>query len=77
MFGRWGFLGFFGGEKRESKSWCGKSAELIMHVCFITPRLGLFLILGLRVLLDVGGHVLIGPVDPLKVNLKGGIRLHF
>lgn len=41
------------------------------------PWLGLFLILGLRVLLDVGGHVLIGPVDLLKVNLKGGIRLHF
>lgn len=36
MFVCWGFLSFFAGEKMESKSWCGKTAELIMHVCFIT-----------------------------------------
>lgn len=41
------------------------------------PCLGLLLILGLHILLDVGGHVCLGPVDPLKVSLKGSIRKHF
>jgi len=75
VFGRWGFLGFFGGGGRESKSWYGKSeAELIMRVYFITP-LG-WLIPNpesLLMFLDVGGHVHIRPVDPLKVNPKGTI----
>lgn len=63
----------------ESKLWCGKSeAELIMHVYFITP-LGCLIPNpeSLLILLDVGGHVHVGPVDPLKVNLKGNIRKHF
>lgn len=64
---------------RESKSCCGKSEEeLIMHAYFITP-LGWLIpnTESLLTLLDVGGHVHVGPVDPLKVNLKGNIRKPF
>lgn len=49
-----------------------------MHMYLITP-LG-WLIPNPEsplVLLDVGGHVHKGPVDPLKVNLKDNIRKHF
>lgn len=76
MFGRWGIGRFSGGGL--GKAICGKSeAELIMHVYFTAP-------LGWRVsnpeslliLLDVGGHVPVGTVDPLTVNLKGHIRKH-
>lgn len=49
-----------------------------MHMYFITP-LG-WLIPNAEsqfILLDMGGHVHIGHVDPLKVNLKDNIRKHF
>lgn len=62
----------------ESKSWCDKSAELIMHVCSITPLAWFISNPGsAHPPTDVRGHVCLGPVDPLKVNLKGNIRKHF
>lgn len=52
-------------------------AQLIMHVYFIMP-LGWLVpkAESLLILLDVGGHVGVETVDPLKVNLKGDIRKH-
>lgn len=71
----WAFLEQ--GEGKKIAAWQIRSRTNCAYVFYYAPGWFIPNPESLLILLDVGGHVHVGPVDPLKVNLKGSIRKHF